>query len=112
VGDAGETAVAAWYRARGYDIVARNWRVREGEIDVIARNASTLVFCEVKTRRSTAFGSPAEAVTYRKQARLRVLATRWLAEHRARAHDIRFDVAEVRPDGRGNWIVEMLEGAF
>jgi putative endonuclease len=104
--------VAAWYRARGYDVVARNWRVREGEIDVIARSATTLVFCEVKTRRSTAFGSPAEAVTYRKQARLRVLATRWLAEHRMRAREIRFDVAEVRPDGRGSWLVEMLEGAF
>ena len=74
VGDAGEDAVADWYIApvSGYAVVARNWRAaRAGEIDVIARRGATLVFCEVKTRRSDAFGTPAEAVTPRKQARTR-----------------------------------------
>ena len=81
-GVAGEDAVAAWYVARGYEIVDRNWRVREGEIDVIARDAGSVVFCEVKTRRGDAFGAPVEAVTARKQQRLRLLARLWLADRR------------------------------
>jgi putative endonuclease len=114
VGDAGEDAVAEWYRARGYDVVDRNWRVREGEIDVIARGRGVLVFCEVKTRRSDAFGLPAEAVTPRKQARLRGLAMQWLDQQqpRRRGDAVRFDVAAVRPDGRGHWIVDVIEHAF
>ncbi|HYL53498.1 MAG TPA: YraN family protein [Acidimicrobiia bacterium] len=111
VGDAGEDAVAAWYEAAGYSIVARNWRVREGELDVIARRGDVLVFCEAKTRRSDAFGIPAEAVTARKQARIRGLAAQWLAAHRVGARILRFDVASVRPDGRG-WVVDVIEAAF
>jgi putative endonuclease len=111
VGDAGEDAVAAWYEAAGYSIVARNWRVREGEIDVIARLGGVLVFCEAKTRRGERFGTPAEAVTARKQARIRELAAQWLAAHHVRADVLRFDVASVRPDGRG-WIVDVIEAAF
>ena len=112
LGDAGEAAVARWYEAAGYAVVARNWRVRDGEIDVIARRGETIVFCEVKTRRSDAFGLPAEAVTARKQLRLRKLAIQWLSAHRARGDIVRFDVASVRPDGRGAWNVDVLEGAF
>ena len=112
VGDAGETAVADWYMAAGFEIVARNWRVRGGELDVIARRGSVLVFCEVKTRRSDAFGLPVEAVTARKQARIRGLATQWLTEHQVRARELRFDVASVRPDGRGSWLVDVIERAF
>ena len=111
VGDAGEDAVVAWYVAAGYAIVARNWRVRAGEIDVIVRRGRTLVFCEVKTRRSDAFGLPAEAVTARKQARIRGLASQWLAAHKVGADVLRFDVASVRPNGRG-WDVDVIEGAF
>jgi putative endonuclease len=111
VGTAGEDAVAARYVAAGYSIVARNWRVRAGEIDIIVRRGSTLVFCEVKTRRSDAFGLPAEAVTARKQTRIRGLASQWLAGHNVRADVLRFDVAAVRPNGRG-WDVDVIEGAF
>ena len=93
-------------------MLARNWRVREGELDVVARSDTTIVFCEVKTRRSDAFGLPAEAVTPAKQARIRRLAVQWLADNGERADVLRFDVAAVKPDGRGRWIVEMLEGAF
>ena len=111
-GAAGEDAVAAWYVARGYEIVDRNWRVREGEIDVIARDGGSVVFCEVKTRRGDAFGAPVEAVTVRKQQRLRLLARLWLADQAARVPALRFDVASVRPDGRGGWTVDVLEAAF
>jgi putative endonuclease len=111
VGDAGEDAVAAWYTAAGFQIVARNWRVRAGEIDVIARRGPLLVFCEVKTRRGNTYGEPFEAVTARKQARLRSLASQWLAQHPGRADDLRFDVASVRPNGHG-WDVDVIEAAF
>jgi putative endonuclease len=110
-GAAGEDAVAAWYRARGYDVVDRNWRVRDGEIDIVARGRGALVFCEVKTRRGTGYGMPAEAVTARKQQRLRALARQWLAAHPTRARDLRFDVASVLPAADG-WTVEVLEAAF
>jgi putative endonuclease len=93
-------------------VLARNWRVRSGEIDLIARSGQTLVFCEVKTRRGDAYGTPAEAVTPAKQARIRKLAVQWLAENETRADRLRFDVAAVRPDRRGGWIVDVLEAAF
>jgi putative endonuclease len=111
-GASGEDAVAAWYAAAGYDIVDRNWRVREGEIDLVARRGSTLVFCEVKTRRGDRFGTPAEAVTPRKQQRLRLLARAWLATHPGRPREVRFDVAAVRPDGEDGWTVDVLDAAF
>ena len=113
VGTDGEDAVARWYGAAGYEVLDRNWRVREGELDLVVRGAGTLVFCEVKTRRSDRFGLPVEAVTLRKQQRLRVLAGRWLEAHAsARGGRLRFDVASVVPDGGGGWIVSVLEAAF
>jgi putative endonuclease len=88
--------------------VARNWRCRAGEIDLIARRGRVVVFCEVKTRSSGAFGTPAEAVTVPKRARVRRLAGRWLAEQPAgRGGHIRFDVAAVLGDR-----VEILEAVF
>ena len=112
VGDAGEDAVAALYEANGYRVIDRNWRVREGEIDVIAQQRATVVFCEVKTRRSDAFGIPPEAVGPRKQSRLRILAVLWLRAHAdIQADVLRFDVASVLPNGRG-WSVDVLEAAF
>ncbi len=94
--------------ARGYEIVARNWRSRQGEIDLIARQGGTLVFCEVKTRSSGVFGEPFEAVTRAKQLRLRRLAAEWLrSAPRTGRYELRFDVASVRGPA-----VEVLEGAF
>ena len=97
LGASGEDRAASWYAAQGYEIVDRNWRCREGEIDLVCTRGHTLVFCEVKTRTSTAFGHPAEAVTPTKQRRLRLLATRWLeaAPAPVRGREIRFDVAAV-----------------
>jgi putative endonuclease len=112
VGQSGEDAAAAWYLAAGYDVLDRNWRVREGELDLVVRGGGTIAFCEVKTRRSDTFGLPAEAVTIRKQQRLRMLAGRWLAENGSAGSTLRFDVADVRPDGRGGWNVDVLANAF
>jgi putative endonuclease len=103
--------VADWYLAAGYRVLARNWRVRAGELDLIVQRGPVVVFCEVKTRRGDRFGQPFEAVTERKQARLRGLAGQWLAAHRVRGEVLRFDVASVRPSGRG-WTVDVIEAAF
>ena len=108
LGARGEDAVASWYEARGYEVVARNWCCREGELDLVVRQGRCYVFCEVKTRTSDAFGLPAEAVTRDKQLRLRRLAARWLEDDApVRAREIRFDVAAVLGDE-----IEVLEGAF
>lgn len=111
VGQSGEDAAAAWYERAGYAILDRNWRVREGELDLVVRIAGTIAFCEVKTRRSDAFGSPAEAVTMRKQLRIRKLARSWLAAHDASARNLRFDVAAVLP-GQNGWEVDVITDAF
>lgn len=107
LGRTGEDAVAAWYEANGYLVVARNWRRREGELDLIVRKGRSYVFCEVKTRSSDAFGAPVEAVGRVKQIRIRHLAAQWLAEATVRAVAIRFDVASVM-----HGQVEVIEGAF
>jgi putative endonuclease len=107
LGVAGEDLAAAWYAERGYEVVARNWRCRDGELDLIVADGGSLVFCEVKTRSSLAFGSPLEAVTHAKRQRIRRLAARWLDEHPRRAPSLRFDVVAVL-DGR----IDVVEGAF
>jgi putative endonuclease len=107
LGATGEDAVAAWYVERGYEIVERNWRCRAGELDLIVRRNRTFVFCEVKTRSSTAFGAPVEAITRDKQVRLRHLAAKWLQDAPMRPTEIRFDVASVLAGE-----IEVLEGAF
>jgi putative endonuclease len=108
LGVAGEDRVAAWYQSRGFEVVARNWRSRQGEIDLIVLRDGLLVFCEVKTRSSTAFGEPFEAVTRSKQLRLRRLAAEWLrSAPRTGRYDLRFDVASVRGAS-----IEVLEEAF
>jgi putative endonuclease len=113
LGDAGEDLVARWYAGDGYRVLDRNWRCREGELDVVVARDSVLEFCEVKTRRGTAFGSPAEAVTVTKQRRLRTLAMRWLDAHpEARARTLRFDVASVLSKRGGPPVIDVIEAAF
>jgi putative endonuclease len=89
--------------------LARNWRCRDGELDLIARKGPVLVVCEVKTRTGTRFGAPFEAVTRDKQRRIRRLTARWLADGqtRVRPRHVRFDVASVRGAD-----VEVIEDAF
>jgi putative endonuclease len=108
LGDHGERLVASWYEARGFTVLARNWRVREGELDLVVGRGGLVVVCEVKTRSSGRFGSPLEAVTPVKQRRLRRLAVAWLAATDRRATTVRFDVAAVH----GGTRVEVVEDAF
>ena len=106
-GQAGEDRAAAWYRARGYEVLARNWRCRDGELDLVVRRGRTLVFVEVKARRTDRFGIPAEAVTPTKQRRLRTLAGRYLDATDARPKSLRFDVVSIL-----GGTLEVIEAAF
>jgi putative endonuclease len=100
LGRAGEDAAARFLTDLGYVVLDRNWRCRLGEIDIVATDGSSLVVCEVKTRGGGAFGSPAEAVTYEKLARLRLLANEWVKASTGRWPRVRIDViAVVRTGG-------------
>jgi putative endonuclease len=92
---AGEQAAARHLEDRGLDILARNWRIRLGELDLVARDGPVLVFVEVKTRRSDSFVDPAAGVDFRKQCRLRLLAEAYLALERLPPGPCRFDVVSV-----------------
>ena len=111
LGASGEDLAAGWYEDEGYEILERNWRRREGEVDLIVRRRRTVVFVEVKTRTSDAFGTGAEAVLPAKQRRIRRLASRWLAEltpSSGRALvDLRFDVVDSTAGQ-----VDVIEDAF
>ena len=86
---------------RGLVLLDRNWRCEAGEIDLVLRDGQVLVICEVKTRTSTDYGDPLEAVDRRKVDRLRRLAARWLRVHDCHPEDIRIDMVGVLvPPGR------------
>lgn len=111
LGAYGEQLVARYLLESGMQILDRNWRCSQGEIDIVAMDESCLVIVEVKTRGSLAFGSPVEAVTPVKAARLRRLAGCWLADHRPRVDgvtDIRIDVIGVLRPKNGPAKIEHL----
>ena len=112
VGRRGELATETRYVARGYRVVARNWRCRLGELDLVLARGPTLIFCEVKTRRGSRFGGGFEAVDVRKRQKVRALAEVFLLQTKASPAAVRFDVASVwlKPDGSAS--VELFEDAF
>lgn len=103
----GERLAAQHYRRAGYDIIAQNWYGSDGEIDLIAQRGETVVICEVKARRTAAFGVPAEAVTVTKQQRIRRLAAEWLQATSTRAPTVRFDIVAITGSD-----LTVIEGAF
>lgn len=92
LGRAGEDLAADYYRRLGFTVIERNHRRPGGELDLVVRRGSLLVFCEVKSRGTDRFGVPAEAVRGRKQARIRRLAAGWMSDRRPGRVDVRFDV--------------------
>jgi putative endonuclease len=112
LGARGEEIAAAYLSDLGFRVLDRNWRCREGELDLVARDGDALVFCEVKTRRGTGFGHPVEAVTATKRRRLRRLAQRWLDAHDEHAPDLRFDVIGVLVRSGGPALVTHLRGVI
>jgi putative endonuclease len=103
----GEAEAARWYVQHGYVVLGRNWRCPEGELDLVVGRTGEVVFVEVKARASAEFGGPQAAVDWRKQRRLRRLATAWLAEQRPDHVQIRFDVVAVVGAH-----VEVIQAAF
>jgi putative endonuclease len=91
----GEKAAAAYLTHQGYEILARNYHCRYGELDIVAREGNEIVFVEVKSRRSDSFGSPASAVDARKVLRLRRTARDFLYRYRRPGESYRFDVIEI-----------------
>jgi putative endonuclease len=117
VGRYGEDVAARHLADSGLMILDRNWRCADGELDIVATDGDVLVFCEVKTRSSTAFGEPGEAVGVHKAARLRRLALRWLAQQREAGRsgswpELRFDVVSVLTGRRGAATVNHVRAAF
>jgi len=110
VGRYGEDVAAAYVRDAGWVVLDRNWRGAGGELDLVALDGTELVAVEVKTRRTATFGSPAEAVTPRKLARVRRLTAQWLAAHDVRPASVRIDVLAVLVTGRGAAQVDHLVG--
>lgn len=95
VGQYGERVAERFLVASGLVVLDRNWRCPLGEIDIVARDGDALVVCEVKTRSSTAFGHPLEAVSAAKALRLRRLASAWVEQHGVRPAEIRIDLVAV-----------------
>ncbi len=110
VGRYGEDVAARHLVEQGMQVLYRNWRCEHGEIDIVAREDECLVVCEVKTRRSTRFGLPVEAVTYRKVSSLRRLAGCLVSASGLHAPVLRIDVVSVLRPPSGPAVVEHLRG--
>ncbi|MGI6029392.1 MAG: YraN family protein [Candidatus Heteroscillospira sp.] len=110
-GARGEETAAEYLRRKGYTVVGLNYRVRGGEIDIIAQNRKYLVFVEVKTRKSARFAQGREYVTPAKMQRLILAAQLYLASNPTRLQP-RFDVIEVYAPEDGALTVEHIENAF
>jgi putative endonuclease len=109
-GAIGEEAVVALLTSKNVEIVERNWRVREGEIDIIALNSGGVFsFIEVKTRRTSAFGHPLEAINAQKAYRMQRLAMAWLVVHGCFGCDYQIDAAAVLLLADGSCSIEYRE---
>ncbi len=109
LGKRGEDLACAELRRRGYEILARRYRTRKGEIDIVARDGRTIVFVEVKARATACFGSPAEAVTPWKQARIGRMAAEYLSRHGGFERACRFDVVSILVPEKGSPVVEVFQ---
>jgi len=112
LGAFGERVAAAHLEAKGYRIRARNFRCREGEIDIVAEDGDCLVFVEVRTRRGDAFGTPAESVTAAKERRLLTVARAYLQEHPDVPANQRIDVVGIELSKGRLLAVQHIEGAI
>jgi putative endonuclease len=112
LGRQGEDVAASYLADQGFTVIERNWRCEQGEIDLVGVDGRDTVFVEVKTRSSTAFGHPFEAITDAKLARLRRLAGAWCEAHNPRPGIIRLDVVSVLARPGALPLIEHLRGVF
>jgi putative endonuclease len=110
LGRLGEQLAAEYLQQAGMRILDRNWRCAEGELDIVAVERRVLVACEVKTRSGLGFGSPLEAISRRKQARLRRLAISWIRAHGVLFDEVRVDVLGLVRDRAGHFTIEHVRG--
>jgi putative endonuclease len=109
LGQRGEELAARYLTRHGMRVLQRNWRCRDGEIDILARQDRTLVVVEVKTRAGRRFGTPLEAVDETKRARLRALGYRWARDHGCSAR-IRVDVVGILVLPGNQWFLRHQRG--
>ena len=113
LGNFGERVAASHLEAKGYEILERNWSVREGEVDIIAAKPDEIVFVEVRSRRGRSFGTPEESITGRKAAHVRAAAAAYLHEHPDAPETQRIDVIALELDAKGRVLrVEQIENAI
>jgi putative endonuclease len=110
LGDYGERIAARYLIDHGMVVLDRNWRCDEGELDLVLRDGPALVGCEVKTRTSFSHGSPHEAVTDAKLARLQRLLQRWMRDHDVHPAETRVDLVAVLRPTRGPALLEHVRG--
>lgn len=111
LGKTGEDLACRELARRGYAILARRYRTRMGEIDIVARDGTTVVFVEVKTRDGHEYGDAAEAVTARKRRRVSQIALDYVMRHRLSTAPCRFDVVSIHVDS-GRPVIEVFQNAF
>ena len=109
LGQRGEELAAHYLLAAGIEVIERNWRCSEGEIDLVGIDHGTLVIVEVKTRSSLDYGHPFEAITAAKLARLYLLASRWCQAQGRWFASFRVDAVSVVDDGAGTPVIEHLK---
>lgn len=112
LGARGEALAALHVADSGMEVIDRNWRSRYGELDIVAKDGDTMVFVEVKTRSGIGYGTPAEAVTYAKQTRIRGLALRWLSLQQGPWVQIRFDVIAIVVGRHEEPVITHVRSAF
>ena len=116
LGAKGEEIAARYLKSLGYRILERNYRVRYGEIDIIAEQGTDLVFVEVKTRSGTLFGSPFDSVTVSKQRQLSKVALEYINKQGCNNRPARFDVVGIEFQVGGNTfreaVIKLLQNAF
>ena len=117
LGAKGEEIAVRYLKSRGYRILERNYRIRLGEIDIIAEQGADLVFIEVKTRSDTLFGSPFDSVTVPKQRQLSKVALEYISKHGCHNRPARFDVVgvqlkEVHAPQLQDVKIELVQNAF
>jgi len=110
LGQQGEQIAATFLAQAGLSVLERNWRCKEGEIDIVAIDGRTLVICEVKTRSGLRFGTPIEAITRQKAWRLRKLAVLWVNAHGLIFEAIRIDIVGVLRAVSGEFTIEHVQG--
>ncbi|HIJ91483.1 MAG: YraN family protein [Desulfobulbaceae bacterium] len=112
LGQQGETLASRYLSRQGYRVILRNYRTKQGEIDIVAEEQGVLVFVEVKTRRSQQCGHPFEAVTPAKCRQISKAALQYLAETGREGQPARFDVVAISFSGENAPVVELVKNAF